>query len=116
MKGLSDNFLQKFDNLGLRNKEIDKQDEQQYNSQKKTASTRNIEKQELTIRDFNIYTTLGTGTFGRVRQVKLKTDKTNIVYALKMLKKTEIVRLNQVEHIKSEKLILENIDHPFIVR
>ena len=59
MKGLSDNFLQKFDNLGLRNKEIDKQDEQQYNSQKKTASTRNIEKQELTIRDFNIYTTLG---------------------------------------------------------
>lgn len=32
-----------------------------------------------------------------------------------MLKKTEIVRLNQVEHIKSEKLILENINHSFIV-
>ena len=72
-------------------------------------------KRELTIRDFNIYTTLGTGTFGRVRQVRLKGDKSSIVYALKMLKKTEIVRLNQVEHIKSEKLILGNITHPFIV-
>jgi len=32
-----------------------------------------------------------------------------------MLKKTEIVRLNQVEHIKSEKFILSNVQHPFIV-
>ena len=32
-----------------------------------------------------------------------------------MLKKTEIVRLNQVEHIKNEKNILLNITHPFIV-
>jgi hypothetical protein len=35
--------------------------------------------------------------------------------ALKMLKKTEIVRLNQVEHINSEKNILLSIKHPFIV-
>ena len=47
--------------------------------------------------------------------MRLKSDKTNTVYALKMLKKTEIVRLNQVDHIKSERLILENINHPFIV-
>ena len=72
----------------------------------------------LKITDFEIYTTLGnflkqqfllkigTGTFGRVRQARLKGDPINKVYALKMLKKTEIVRLNQVEHIKSEKRIL----------
>ena len=35
--------------------------------------------------------------------------------ALKMLKKTEIIRLKQIEHVKSEKKILEHIDHPFIV-
>ena len=58
---------------------------------------------------------LGTGTFGRVRQVKIRNDPTNNVYALKMLKKTEIVRLNQVDHIKSEKKILQTINHPFIV-
>ena len=42
-------------------------------------------------------------------------DAKNTIFALKMLKKTEIVRLNQVEHIKSEKFILDNINHPFIV-
>jgi serine/threonine protein kinase len=64
---------------------------------------------------FNIFATLGTGTFGRVRQVKLKDDKKGRVYALKMLKKTELVNLNQVAHIKSEKAILKAISHPFIV-
>ncbi len=58
---------------------------------------------------------LGTGTFGRVRQVQIKGDVSKTVYALKMLKKTEIVRLNQVDHIKSEKKILLQIQHPFIV-
>jgi len=33
-----------------------------------------------------------------------------------MLKKTEIVKLNQVEHINSEKKILQDINHPFIVQ
>ena len=31
------------------------------------------------------------------------------------LKKTEIIRLKQVDHVKSEKKILESIHHPFIV-
>ena len=36
-------------------------------------------------------------------------------FALKMLKKSEIVRLKQVEHIKAEKQILSRISHPFII-
>eukprot|EP01017_Pseudomicrothorax_dubius_P046712 TRINITY_DN8272_c0_g1_i3.p1 TRINITY_DN8272_c0_g1~~TRINITY_DN8272_c0_g1_i3.p1 ORF type:complete len:311 (-),score=93.38 TRINITY_DN8272_c0_g1_i3:220-1152(-) len=67
------------------------------------------------ISDFEVYTTLGTGTFGRVRQVRLKEDYNGGVYALKMLKKTEIVRQNQVDHIKSEKRILQEVSHPFLV-
>jgi serine/threonine protein kinase len=67
------------------------------------------------IDDFEIFTTLGTGTFGRVRQVKLRGDNAKNVFALKMMKKTEIVRLNQVEHIKSETKILQEISHPFFV-
>ena len=35
--------------------------------------------------------------------------------ALKCLKKSEIIRLKQIDHVKSEKKILESIDHPFIV-
>jgi hypothetical protein len=65
---------------------------------------------------FQVGTTLGTGTFGRVRLVTyyVKPNKP-LYFALKMLKKSEIIRLKQVEHIKSEKNILCAIMHPFIV-
>ena len=43
-------------------------------------------------------------------------QKTNSIWAVKMLKKAEVVRLQQVEHMISEKNILSNLDHPFIVR
>lgn len=56
---------------------------------------------------------LGTGTFGRVYLVRHR--PTNKYYAMKTLKKTEVVRLKQVEHINSEKQILSSIKHPFIV-
>jgi protein kinase A len=36
-------------------------------------------------------------------------------FAMKVLRKSEIVRLKQVEHINSERAILERIRHPFIV-
>jgi len=39
----------------------------------------------------------------------------NTFYALKMLKKVDILRLKQVDHIKSEVRILSMIEHPFIV-
>ena len=37
------------------------------------------------------------------------------IWAMKMLKKAEIIRLQQVEHIISEKDILSSLSHPFIV-
>jgi protein kinase A/protein kinase X len=59
---------------------------------------------------------LGTGTFGRVRLVKHRDDPAQALpLALKCLKKSEIIRLKQIEHVKSEKNILERINHPFIV-
>ena len=38
------------------------------------------------------------------------------IWAMKMLKKAEVVRLQQVEHMLSEKAILSVLDHPFIVQ
>ena len=58
---------------------------------------------------------MGTGSFGRVVLVKKKKDKKKIPYALKILKKTEIIRLKQVDHVKTECKILSLIDHPFII-
>lgn len=68
----------------------------------------------LSIADFDVGATLGTGSFGRVRFVTHKA--TGSFWAIKMLKKAEVIRLQQVEHMISEKNILTHLDHPFIVR
>ena len=58
----------------------------------------------INLEDFVIKTTLGTGSFGRV---KLMYDhKHNKFYALKILKKNEIMKLKQIDHILSEISIL----------
>ncbi|KAI9094599.1 camp-dependent protein kinase 9 [Phlyctochytrium arcticum] len=65
------------------------------------------------LNDFSLIKTLGTGTFGRVYLTQYR--NTNKYYAMKVLKKVEVVRLKQVEHINSEKQILSQIQFPFIV-
>ncbi len=72
--------------------------------------------ENLNIKLFEIGKTLGIGTFGMVKQVHYKNSPQKMSMALKMLKKSEIVKLRQVDHIKSENSILRKIKHPFIVR
>ena len=74
------------------------------------------EGRQFSLTDFHLLTTLGTGTFGRVRLVHLKHNPSAAPMALKMLKKTVILKLKQVDHIKSEKSILQRVSHPFIIR
>lgn len=63
--------------------------------------------------DLELKETLGTGSFGRVRLCKHKNG--NDYYAIKCLKKREIIKMKQVQHIIAEKSILMEISHPFIV-
>lgn len=58
--------------------------------------------------------TLGTGTFGRV--VLAKHKRHEAFMAMKILRKGEVVRSKQVEHIKNERAILGELNDPFIVR
>ncbi|XP_018567559.1 protein kinase DC2 [Anoplophora glabripennis] len=71
------------------------------------------EKDGYDIEDFNIIKTIGTGTFGRVLLCKNK--ETDQYGAMKILCLADVIRLKQVEHVKNEKHILEEIRHPFIV-
>ena len=62
----------------------------------------------------------GTGTFGRVLLVKYHPASsapanTTRFFAMKVLQKTEVIRLRQVEHVKAERRILSRVRHPFIV-
>mmetsp|Transcript_6142 Transcript_6142/g.13559 ORF Transcript_6142/g.13559 Transcript_6142/m.13559 type:complete len:172 (-) Transcript_6142:775-1290(-) len=67
----------------------------------------------LDLKALEIKDTLGTGSFGRVRLVKVLSD--GKFFALKILKKSEVIYLKQVEHVKTEKKILDEIEHPYIV-
>ena len=69
---------------------------------------------KLTIEDFTIIKVVGKGSYGKVLLVK-KNDDENI-YAMKVLKKKNMIIKNQVEHIKTERKILELISHPFIIK
>ena len=72
-------------------------------------------RQKFSIDDYNRIKTLGTGSFGRVMLVTHNSD-TSTFYALKILKKSKIVKLKQVEHTIMEKKIISCVNHPFITR
>jgi protein kinase A len=79
------------------------------------SSTSSITKK---LDDFDLIRTIGTGNFGRVILAYLKSDQSQ-PYAIKMLKKENIVKkenVKQIEHSLSEKKILSSIDFPFIIR
>ncbi|KAI8997744.1 camp-dependent protein kinase type 2 [Pilobolus umbonatus] len=67
----------------------------------------------LSLNNFFINRTLGTGSFGRVHLIQSKVN--GRYYALKVLSKAEIVKLKQVEHTNNERAILSSVYHPFIV-
>ena len=73
----------------------------------------NIQTPKVSIDDFDLLDTIGLGSYGRVRLGRNK--KTNKVYAIKILKKHQIIKMKQVDQIYSEYLILSSIYHPFIV-
>ncbi|UPX09422.1 Non-specific serine/threonine protein kinase [Ascochyta rabiei] len=68
--------------------------------------------------DFELIKTLGTGTFARVWLVRLKDAQQgdqDKVFALKILRKTDVIRLKQVEHVRNERNVLAKVaGHPFI--
>jgi hypothetical protein len=63
--------------------------------------------------DFEHIKVLGKGFFGKVTQVKYK--KNGNIYAMKTLRKEKLKQAKQIEHTKTEKKVLEIVDHPFIV-
>ena len=71
---------------------------------------------QLSLSDLELLTTVGVGTFGRVRLAKLRGDQSEHVFALKIMKKSVIIRLKQIAHVKSEKTVLETLNSPFIPR
>lgn len=80
--------------------------------QQQTRST--VSKGKYSLVDFQILRTLGTGSFGRVYLVR--SVHNNRYYAIKVLKKAQIVKMKQVEHTNDERRMLKIVEHPFLIR
>ena len=57
---------------------------------------------------------VGVGAFGEVSLVRKK--ETNAYYAMKTLRKSEVLRRNQVAHVKAERDILAEADNEWVVK
>lgn len=78
-----------------------------------TNSVMRVTKGKYSLGDFDILRTLGTGSFGRVHLVQSKHNQR--FYAVKVLKKAQVVKMKQVEHTNDERRMLADVKHPFLI-
>merc|ERR1712228_98378 len=65
------------------------------------------------LKEFQTIGILGRGAFGTVKLVQ--DPHTNVSYALKAIRKNQVVELGQQTHILNEKKVMQMLDNPFLV-
>ena len=73
-----------------------------------------LKRSRLGVDDFDPIKVIGKGAFGEVRLVQ-KVD-TGHVYAMKILRKADMVEKEQVAHVRAERDILVEADHQWVVK
>uniref|UniRef100_A0A5B7A0X1 non-specific serine/threonine protein kinase n=1 Tax=Davidia involucrata TaxID=16924 RepID=A0A5B7A0X1_DAVIN len=73
-----------------------------------------LQRHKVGIDDFEQLTVIGKGAFGEVRLCRAK--NTGEIFAMKKLKKVEMLRRGQVEHVRSERNLLVEVDSRCIVK
>lgn len=68
----------------------------------------------LSLDDFDIKQTVGTGSFARVHLAKSKVN--GKYYAIKAISKRDLISRRQVEHVHNEREVLSTVSHPFLVK
>ncbi|KAM0436899.1 hypothetical protein ACHAPT_002612 [Fusarium lateritium] len=84
-----------------------------HQQQPSNGSQMRVTKGKYSLGDFDILRTLGTGSFGRVHLVQSKHNQR--FYAVKVLKKAQVVKMKQVEHTNDERRMLADVKHPFLI-
>ncbi|RXI07543.1 hypothetical protein DVH24_005316 [Malus domestica] len=70
--------------------------------------------EHFTIQDFELGKIYGVGSYSKV--VRAKKKDTGTVYALKIMDKKFITKENKTAYVKLERIVLDQLDHPGIVR
>ncbi|CAN1172028.1 3-phosphoinositide-dependent protein kinase 2 [Linum perenne] len=70
--------------------------------------------ENFTIQDFELGKIYGVGSYSKVVRAKKKDN--GIVYALKIMDKKFITKENKTAYVKLERIVLDQLDHPGVVR
>ncbi|MED6133030.1 hypothetical protein PIB30_024555 [Stylosanthes scabra] len=73
-----------------------------------------LKRNKICVDDFDLLTIIGRGAFGEVRVCREK--KSGNIYAMKKLKKSEMLRRGQVEHVRAERNALAEVASDCIVK
>ena len=106
-KRLEESFIEK----GWQEEQIEEKRNQ--HAAKETEFLR-LKRSRLGVDDFEPIKVIGKGAFGEVRLVQ-KVD-TGHVYAMKILRKADMVEKEQVAHVRAERDILVEADHQWVVK
>ena len=68
---------------------------------------------QATFEDFELLNIIGHGTFGKVYLVRQRKKKT--LHAMKCIRKDIVIEHESVDSLLVEKLILLQVNHPFII-
>ncbi|XP_025086392.1 serine/threonine-protein kinase 38-like isoform X2 [Pomacea canaliculata] len=90
-----------------------KNERRQQHALKETEFLR-LKRSRLGVDDFESIKVIGRGAFGEVRLVQ-KRD-TGHVYAMKILRKADMLEKDQVAHVRAERDILVEADHTWVVK
>ncbi|KAK3302090.1 kinase-like domain-containing protein [Chaetomium strumarium] len=86
---------------------------QHHTQQHAVQSEGRVTKGRYSLADFEMLRTLGTGSFGRVHLVQSRHN--HRFYAIKVLKKAQVVKMKQIEHTNDERRMLSEVKHPFLI-
>ncbi|CAN1238740.1 3-phosphoinositide-dependent protein kinase 2 [Linum grandiflorum] len=70
--------------------------------------------ENFSIQDFELGKIYGVGSYSKV--VRAKKKDSGIVYALKIMDKKFITKENKTAYVKLERIVLDQLDHPGVVR
>ncbi|GMH13814.1 hypothetical protein Nepgr_015655 [Nepenthes gracilis] len=84
------------------------------NLERKETEYMRLQRNKVGIDDFEQLTIIGKGAFGEVRLCRAKS--TGEIFAMKKLRKLEMISRGQVEHVRSERNLLANVDSRCIVK
>ncbi|KAL5982472.1 hypothetical protein ACLOJK_016544 [Asimina triloba] len=92
----------------------EEQEEMMRNLERRETEYMRLQRRKVGIDDFEKLTIIGKGAFGEVSLCRVKS--TGEIFAMKKLKKSDMLSRGQVEHVRSERNLLAEVDSRYIVK